>query len=181
MFWCSNVSQLSRILKGLDCCFDPGCFKSRNNLICVETTFQCYKNSQVLVSWFKLVYFSSQNLSQLLYPRILKANNGSFTLLHNDKGARFGVDIDVPPRGETSWGNHQNPLPSCSLLTRPSSEQNGNIDLPCTTYHDYDAPVQCNTCKTKTSLLLWNCWDIEKSTTYKLPMHGHWSRDFGVA
>ena len=97
MFWCSNVSELSRILKGLDCCFDPGCFKSRNNLICVETTFQCYKNSQVLVSWFKLVYFSSQSSSQLRYPRILKANDGSFALLHNDKGARFGVDIDVPP------------------------------------------------------------------------------------
>ena len=31
-----------------------------------------------------------------------------------------------------SKGEHQNPLPSCSLLLKPSREQNANIDLSCT-------------------------------------------------
>ena len=43
--------------------------------------------------------------------------------------SKVGMDFD--PARDHHW-EHQNTLPSCSLLLITSKQQNENIDLPCT-------------------------------------------------
>lgn len=55
-------------------------------------------------------------------------NMGEISHFYITIKCKAGVDFYVP----RDRGEHQNPFSSCSLLLRPFKEQNGSIDIPCT-------------------------------------------------
>ena len=91
---------------------------------------------QVWVAGFKPS--SSWSVLQLCYPHNLRGDHENGVLLnnknnknkeHNGSGHWCSSQCSPP------WnivGKHPNPPSSCSLLLRPSKNQNRNIDMPCT-------------------------------------------------
>lgn len=97
------------------------------------------REMQVQVAVFEPTSFPSQNLFKLCYTHILNGDDGNFIILYDDKEQGKSGLWCSPQRGE-----HQYPLPHCSLLLRPSREQRWEHSSTMYTCHDYKTFVQCN-------------------------------------